>query len=134
MRFKSKHEAMNRRNRRWCCDACHAWYRDEKPRQCRCGAKEFLYFASVIEAKRYAELYLLSQHGKITNLVNQPRYPISINGVKITTYVADFAFTDEKGNRIIEDVKPKNFMTDMAKMKIKMAEATYGIQIQIVER
>lgn len=116
------------------CKKCAVWHLRKNPGSCEgCGHDEFIHFGSQPEAIRYAELVMLQNNGNISDLHLQPSFPISINGVKITTYRGDFAYK-ENGDQIYEDVKPKGFMTEMAKLKIKMASATYGVVIKIVER
>ena len=74
-------------------------------------------FASLKEARRYRELKLMEKAGLISKLILQPRFPISIGGVKIMmlskryhkqgrqlVYVADFQY-EENGKIIIEDTK-----------------------------
>ena len=84
-------------------------------------------FASKKEAKRYGELGNLVTHKFITNLELQPRYPIVINGVKVTTYVADFRYLDWNGNTVVEDTK--GYKTDVYKLKKKLMFAVHGIEI-----
>lgn len=86
---------------------------------------------SKAEAKRCDELHLLERAGEITHLTLQPKFPVHINGAKVTTYIADFSYfplLPEKGGRIIEDVK--GILTPMYRLKKKMVEAYYpGVKI-----
>lgn len=90
-------------------------------------------FASKAEAKRYAELLILENAGKITNLGTQHEYPLfarTITGasVSIGKYVSDFRYFDnEAGRWTTEDVK--GMRTPLYKWKKKHAEAQYGIKI-----
>lgn len=67
-------------------------------------------FDSKAEAKRYSELKLMQQAGKISELQLQPRYILQDsfkkNGqaFRKIEYIADFSYM-ENGNLIIEDVK-----------------------------
>ncbi|MBS9779920.1 MAG: DUF1064 domain-containing protein [Moraxellaceae bacterium] len=68
-------------------------------------------FHSKKEARRYSNLKLLEQAGIISDLELQPKFDL-IPTLKIhgkthrkITYSADFAYTNEQGQRIIEDVK-----------------------------
>ena len=57
-------------------------------------------FDSKKEAKRYTELKLLEKSGMITHLELQPTYQITVNGVDICKYKADFRyFTVRTENR-----------------------------------
>lgn len=93
-------------------------------------------FASKAEAERYCELRLLLRAGKISNLEMQPKFPISINGVKICTYVADFRYfsrddgpQNQVGHLHVEDVKGTK--TPIYRLKKKLVEALYpGVKIE----
>lgn len=90
-------------------------------------------FDSKKEAKRYCELKLLEASGQIRLLECQPRFAIEIDGHKITTYVADFAYVDTKAGRVIEDVKGGSATkTPVYRLKKKLVEAVYGIEIREV--
>jgi len=96
-------------------------------------------FASKAEAKRYSELKLLEKAGEIIGLKLQPKFDIHVAafvrdcppGVrhpqKVCSYIADFAYYDKSGVAIFEDAK--GFKTPMYRLKKKMVEAEYGIQI-----
>lgn len=84
-------------------------------------------FASTKEGKRYAELKLLARAGEINGLELQPRFPFHLNGELMFTYVADFAYYERGGKRIIEDTK--GFRTPIFKLKKKIIETSFGITI-----
>jgi hypothetical protein len=88
-----------------------------------------LRFASKAEAKRYAELLILENAGKITHLGVQPKFllRVSAGGFPLGNYVADFEYVADDGQHIVEDVK--GFKTPLYKWKKKHAEAQYGIKI-----
>lgn len=83
-------------------------------------------FDSKKEANRYAELSCLERAGEIKNLELQPKYEIVLNSRKICTYKADFLYI-QAGRIIVEDVK--GIRTAVYKLKKKLVEALYGIQI-----
>ena len=87
-------------------------------------------FASKREANRYIELTLLKRKGHIKYLELQVPFVITINGVKICKYLADFTYTDDKGIYHVEDVK--GMRTPIYKLKKKMVEASYPIHIEEV--
>lgn len=63
-------------------------------------------FASAKEARRYGELKLLERAGQISELTLQPRFPLTVGGLKVCTYVADFQYRDMLLDEIVvEDVK-----------------------------
>ena len=103
-------------------------------------------FASKREAKRYTELKILEKAGMITHLELQPEYLITINGIKICRYIADFRYftvrqkenfygKDSKGNyytktmtgdtegQVVED--SKGFKTPIYRLKKRLVEACY---------
>jgi hypothetical protein len=88
-------------------------------------------FASKREAARYGELKLLERAGEISRLSLQPEFVITINGVKICKYIADFRYVDpsrigprgQKGMIVVEDVK--GVKTAVYRLKKKMTEAFY---------
>ena len=87
-------------------------------------------FDSKLEARRYGELKLLQMAGEISHLECHPSLPITINGIKICTAVADFSYFD-KGERVFEDTK--GFHTPLSKLKMKLVRASYpGIDWRIV--
>jgi hypothetical protein len=85
-------------------------------------------FDSKAEAKRYAELRLMLDAGTIYGLRLQPRYPLTVNGVKVGTYVADFAYVDAAGDDVVEDVK--GVRTPVFKLKAKLMKAVHGITVE----
>ena len=92
-------------------------------------------FASQAEARRYAELLHLGAAGEIRNLELQPRFPLTVDGVKVATYVADFAYDERIGagpaigwRHVVEDVK--GMKTPMYRLKKKFAETQHSIQIR----
>ena len=112
---------------------CIPFLPTDKPRRSKYGAiKETVdgvRFASKREAKRYKELMLLFRAGKIRNLELQPEFEFKIDGVKMFTYRADFAYFEGE-QRVIEDAK--GVRTDVYKLKKKIVEKTYNIRIQEV--
>lgn len=95
-------------------------------------------FASLAEARRYAELKLLERGGMISEITCQPRYPLlafnatfGTDDMTIGDYVADFLYMDRTLNRlVIEDVKGMD--TPLSKWKRKHCEAQYGITVTII--
>ena len=111
-------------------------------------------FDSKREAKRYTELKILEKSGHITHLELQPVYQITVNGVDICKYKADFRYftvraesnersynskgewqtptkTGDKEGQVVED--SKGFKTPIYRLKKKLVEALYpGTQIREV--
>lgn len=86
-----------------------------------------IWFASKKEATRYATLKLLEKAGAIRGLQLQVRFPLVVNGVKVTTYVCDFAY-DEGDQHIVEDTK--GVRTPAYKVKAKLMFALHGVVVR----
>lgn len=91
-------------------------------------------FASYAECGRYNTLKMLQKLGEIKNLTLQPKFDFTLPNVKkkLFTYIADFAYTDNLGNKIIEDVK--GFKTPIYRLKKKLIEAQHNIKITEIIR
>lgn len=94
-------------------------------------------FDSKKEGNRYLELKLLLKAGKIRDLELQkkfellPKYKINNKTIRAISYIADFVYWDiSKNEMIIEDTK--GFKTEVYKMKKKLFEYKYGIEIKEV--
>ena len=88
-------------------------------------------FASKKEAQRYSFLKSLERADRLRNLELQPKFPCVVNGKKIYTYIADFKYTDEDGNEVIEDVK--GVETAIFRLKKKLVESLYPVEIKVVK-
>ena len=75
---------------------------------------------------RYEYLLEMLRAGIIDNLEKQVPYHIQINGKKICTYKSDFEY-ELDGKKVVEDYK--GVRTAIYKLKKKMVEAQYGIEI-----
>lgn len=129
--FTSKQQGMNTRKHRWSCHDCENEWTTKTKKCPHCGGKDFAYFPSALEFKRFVQLRLLWRHGAITNLKLQPAFPVEINGQKICTYKADFQYI-EKGVTVIEDCK--GLETGVFVLKKKLVEAIYDINIRILKK
>ena len=89
-------------------------------------------FDSRKEASRYTELKLLSKAGEIRELRLQVPFELIPKRGKLRAirYIADFAYADNHGNDIVEDVK--GMKTQVYKLKKRMMLEKYGIEIQEV--
>lgn len=84
-------------------------------------------FHSKKEAEHAKKLDLLIKAKKIKSYSRQHKIPISINGHHICNYIVDFVILKKDNTKELHEVK--GFMTPVAKIKIKMAEATLGCKI-----
>jgi len=84
-------------------------------------------------------LKLLERAGEISNLELQPKFPITVNGVKVCTYIGDFRYTDRRkigpqgqaGCVVLEDIKsPVSAKIPLYRLKRKLVHALYpGVKI-----
>lgn len=104
-------------------------------------------FKSKAEARRYTELKLELEQGKIRNLKLQPEYHVQegyvdpSNGqrVKPIKYIADFSYERmmttapylRQWVRIVEDVK--GVQTPVFKLKYQMMIERFGIWVDIIK-
>ncbi len=98
-------------------------------------------FHSKAEAKHYSELKLREKAGEIHDLVLQPAYVMAIvcanpsqprSHTTVGKYIADFRYWDvARSERVVVDVKGHD--TPLSKLKRKIVEALYGIEIEIVK-
>ena len=104
-----------------------------KPKRHKYGAQrteaDGLWFDSKKEARRYTDLKFMERIGEIQSLQLQMKFPLSVAGVVIGRYVADFVYFQD-GKRVVEDVK--GMKTDMYRWKKKHMQAEYGITIREV--
>lgn len=83
---------------------------------------------------RGAMLLTLEGSGKITKLKFHPRFDLKVNGVKVGVYTADAEYYNHAGKYVVEDSKPEKFMTDVARLKIKLFQAIYGVEVLVPQR
>lgn len=84
-------------------------------------------FDSKAEATRYSTLKILQAAGVVTELQLQVPYILTVNGMKVCKYVADFVYRID-GRTVVEDVK--GVRTPEYKLKRKLMLAVFGIEIQ----
>ena len=81
-------------------------------------------FPSKKEGNVYIALKLMERSKQISGLTLQPRYPLVVNGLKVSTYIADFVFEDRSGR--ISVVDSKGFRTEKYKLAKKWFEFCYA--------
>ena len=98
-----------------------------------------MYFDSKKEHNRFHELKLLERAKEITEVKIQVPFELlssyEINGKKRQgiKYIADFCYIDIRtGKYIVEDVKSPATKTQVYKLKKKLFEQKYGIEIKEV--
>lgn len=82
-------------------------------------------FDSRREAKRWMDLRLEELAGAVQNLQRQIVYPLTVNGMHICDYRADFVY--ERSGLVVEDAK--GFKTPEFKLKAKLMLACHGITV-----
>ena len=96
-------------------------------------------FDSRKECERYIYLNDLQKKGKISNLVWQKKYQLipaqRVNGVVVERpiyYVADFVYTDQHGNTVVEDVKgcKNGSVYRLFCIKRKLMLQVFGIRVR----
>lgn len=86
-------------------------------------------FASKAEATWAMNYEAMQATGLIRDLEYQPAFDLTVNGVKVGRYVADFAYVDaDSGERVVVDIK--GVRTPVYKLKAKLVRALYGITIE----
>ena len=111
-----------------------------RSKRCRYDGK---WFDSKREASRYSELKLLESAGEVAGIEHHKVYDLIVNGIKITSYEADFVYSSRAGT-VVEDVKPdyKSEQSERAykrtdayrrfKMKKLLMLAIHGIDVREV--
>lgn len=89
-------------------------------------------FDSLREGNYYIFLKRELAAGDIMGLKLHPRYPIAINEKLICNVELDFAFFDNRINKL-RYIDVKGFPTNISKLKKKMVEAQYGIEVEWVK-
>lgn len=87
-------------------------------------------FDSGAEYERFCELLRQQIIGEISGLRTQVGYAVSINGIHICEWIADFVYViNATGEEVKEDLK--GHQTDVFKLKRKMVEAYHGFKILV---
>ncbi|HEY8598225.1 MAG TPA: DUF1064 domain-containing protein [Thermomicrobiales bacterium] len=86
-------------------------------------------FDSTGEHRRWHELLTLQGQGVITDLRRQVRFPLVVEGVEVSAYIADFCY-DEAGIAVVEDWKSSGTRTALYKLKRKLMKALYDVDIK----
>jgi hypothetical protein len=86
-------------------------------------------FPSKHEAACYQDLLLRQTAGEIEDLRIQVRFPLEVNGVVVTTYVADFTFREGGRLRVLD---AKGMRTEVYRLKKRLFEALHTLRIEEV--
>lgn len=87
-------------------------------------------FDSKAEMRRYLDLKLMLDAGEVSELQVHVPFALSVGGTLVCKYIADFVYTDDAGQRVVEDVKSPASRTSTYRLKRKLMLALYGIKIQ----
>lgn len=89
-------------------------------------------FDSKAEASYYAALKLREKAGEVCDVELQRPYCLTVNGVLVATYRADFVFWDNQmRRRRVIDVK--GVITPIFRLKQKLMRACHGIDVEVVK-
>ena len=124
---------MKQRKHCWACIKCTAFYQEKQTACLECH-NPVVYFPSKAEFLRYRTLQVQQRAGAITDLQLQPVYPVVINGKKVCEYRGDFKY-NRGGIPVVEDCKGtlnSKYHDPVFKLKQKLIQAIYGIEISIV--
>lgn len=90
-------------------------------------------FDSKAEARYYGELLLRVKLGEIQDLALHPTWDLTVNGVKIGRYTADFSYVDcATGEFVVSDVK--GYPSRDYLLRKKLMKALHHIEIQEIRR
>ena len=90
-------------------------------------------FDSIKEANRWRELRYLQAAKEITKLERQVSFELNLYGIELCVYIADFAYRNKAGERVVEDVKGMRHGTVYRLFKIKAALMLALHKIKVVE-
>jgi hypothetical protein len=87
-------------------------------------------FDSKAEHREYRGLKLRLRAGLIEDLTVHPKFDLTVNGVKVGTYTADFSFRVVPIKAlVVVDVKSRPTMTQVYRLKKKLVKAIHGVDI-----
>jgi hypothetical protein len=106
-----------------------AKYRN-KPFRDRAG----VYWHSRKEYRHWLVLRAAEAAGLIRGLKRQVRYRLTVNGVEVGSYVADFTFFDAETDRVVvQDVKsPATRRLPLYRLKRNLMRAVWGLAVEEV--
>jgi hypothetical protein len=88
---------------------------------------------SRLEATRCTELTLMEAAGEISELKQQPRFRLEVNGVHICDYIADWSYVTKGAQaEVVEDAK--GVLTAECRLKLKLMQACRGIEVQLIRK
>jgi hypothetical protein len=94
-----------------------------------------VWFDSKLEATVYQQLKVRERDQKIAQLELQPKFPLVIDGIKVTPrpYRADFRYLDIDDQKThIIDVKGVD--TREGKLRRRLAEILHGVIVEVVKK
>lgn len=84
------------------------------------------------EAAVCEQLKMLARRGAIFDLVLQPKFPIKVNDILITTYTADASYNDKDGFHVVDIKSPPTAKERRFVLVRKLMKAVHGIDIEVI--
>jgi hypothetical protein len=93
-----------------------------------------VYWHSRKEHRHWLVLRAAEAAGLVRNLRRQVRYRLTVNGVEVGSYVADFVFFDPETDRVVvQDVKsPATRRLPLYRLKRNLMRAVWGLTVEEV--
>lgn len=154
-RFPTRNAGNAMARKVWMCSTCNGWHqpppgrngRQRAPTQCeRCGpGVKLLKCDSEVEARRWAQLWLMAAAGEIGDLTHHPDFELMAPGpddgrpVLVGKYQGDSAYRMHRRSLgdwvlVVEDVKPRSpdARTELCNWKLRHFRAQFGFDVSIV--
>jgi hypothetical protein len=93
-----------------------------------------VYWHSRKEHRHWLVLRAAEAAGLVRNLRRQVRYRLTVNGIEVGSYVADFVYFDSETDRVVvQDVKsPATRKLPLYKLKAALLRAVWGLAVEEV--
>jgi len=82
-------------------------------------------FHSTLEADYAEHLDFLKKAGEIKDYQTQPRFPLKVKGIKISTIIPDFLIINKYGGEEIHETKSPASMTPVWQIKWRLLKVLY---------
>src|ERR1043165_539072 len=83
-------------------------------------------FSEAWQGRLFRELKAMQEEGSIADLKPHPRLPLTVNGMRVDTYVALFAYKKAGQLVLIDDA---SWQTGLHKLHRRLVAAIYGVTV-----